>query len=44
MTELHDWFTLLCSHDPAFGYFPEPTESFVAVNEQWRSEATAILE
>ena len=43
--ELRDWFNLLCSRGPAFGYFPEPTKSFLVVNEQWKNqnEATTIL-
>ena len=43
MPELCNWFDLLCSRGPSFGYHPEPTKSFVVVNEQWRSEAVAIL-
>jgi len=33
LLELHDWFNLLLSHGPAFGYYPEPTKSFIVVNE-----------
>ena len=33
LPELHNWFNLLCSFGPSFGYYPEPTKSFVAVNE-----------
>ena len=42
MSELHNWFDLLCSRAPSFGYHPEPTKSFV-VNERWRSEAVTIF-
>ena len=30
LLELNDWFT--------FGYFPEPTKSFIIVNVQWMEE------
>jgi len=43
LLELRDWFNQLCSHGPAFGYYPEPTKSFVVVNEQWMSEAAAVF-
>ena len=42
-SELHNWFDLLCSCGPSFGYHPEPTKKFVVVNEQWRSEAFTIF-
>ena len=44
LPELRNWFNPLCSHGPSFGYHPEPTKSFVVVNERWRSEAVAIFE
>ena len=44
LPELHNWFDLLCSCGPCFGYHPEPTKSFVVVNEWWRSEALLFLE
>jgi len=40
---LHNWFNLLCSCGPNFGYHPEPTKSFVVVNKQWTGEAAAIF-
>jgi len=43
LPELCNWFNLLCSHGPSFGYYPEPTKSFVIVNEQWMGEAAAIF-
>ena len=41
--ELRDWFNLLCSRGPAFGYYPEPTKSFIVVSERWRNEANAVF-
>ena len=43
LSELRNWFDLLCSRGPSFGYHPEPTKSFVVVNERWRSEAVTVL-
>ena len=43
LPELHNQFDLLCSRGPSFGYHPEPTKSFVVVNEQQRNEAVAIF-
>ena len=34
-----DWFSLLCSRGPAYGYFPEPTKSLFVVDEHFHSEA-----
>jgi len=35
LLELCDWFNLLRSHGPAFGYYPEPTKNFIVVDECW---------
>ena len=43
LLDLHDWFSLLHLCGPGFGYYPEPTKSFIVVNEQWRHEANAVL-
>ena len=43
LPELRNWFNLLCSRGPSFGYHPEPTKSFVVVNDQWKNEAAAIF-
>ena len=43
MLELREWFNLLCSRDPAFGYHPKPTKSFVVVTDRWKNEAAAIF-
>ena len=29
LKDIYEWFSPLCSRGPAFGYFPEPTKSFV---------------
>ena len=31
LSDLPDWFTLLCSKGPSFGYTPQPTKCFVVV-------------
>ena len=41
--ELCTWLDSLCSRGPAFGYYPEPTKSFIVVNERWKKEAAAIF-
>ena len=41
--ELRNWFNVLCSRGPSFGYHSEPTKSFVVVDERWRSEAVAVF-
>ena len=33
----------MCSRGPAFGYFPEPTKSFVAISERFKGEAEAVF-
>jgi len=43
LSDLRDWFSLLCSCGPSFGYFPEPTKSFVVVSESFRGEAEAVF-
>ena len=43
LRDICDWFSLLCSRGPAFGYFPEPSKSFV-VGEHCRSEAEALFQ
>jgi len=43
LSDLHEWFSLLCTRGPAFGYFPEPTKSFVVVSERFTGEAEAAF-
>ena len=43
MEDIYEWFSLLCSRGSAFGYFPEPTKSFVVVGEQFRTKAKALF-
>ena len=31
LSDLRDWFSLLCSRGPRYGYFPEPSKCFVVV-------------
>ena len=32
LKDLYEWFNLLCSRGPAFGYFPQPSKCFVIVS------------
>ena len=43
LPELRNWFNLLCSCGPSFGYHPEPTKRFVVINDRWKNEAAAIF-
>jgi len=43
LLELRDWFNLLRLCGPAFGYYPEPTKSFIVVNECWRNDTDALF-
>jgi len=43
LSDLHEWFSLLCSCGPAFGYFPEPTKNFVVVSERFMGEVEAVF-
>jgi len=43
LPNLREWFSLLCSCGPAFGYFPEPTKSFVVVIERFKGEVEAVF-
>ena len=37
ISALHEWFSLVCSCGPAFGYFPEPRKSILVVNEHFKT-------
>ena len=43
MSDIYEWFSLLCSRGPAYGYFPEPDKCFVVVNECFHSEAESLF-
>ena len=44
LPELRNWFNQLCSsYGPSFGYYPEPTKSFVVINERWKSDTAVAL-
>ena len=43
LPELRNWFNVLYSRGPSFGYHLEAIKSFVVVDEQWRSEAVAVF-
>ena len=41
LPDLHEWFSLVCSRGPAFGYFPEPRKSVLVVSQNFKMEAEA---
>ena len=43
LSDLHEWFSLVCSHGPSFGYFPEPRKSVLVGNLHFKMEAENIL-
>ena len=43
MSDIYEWFSLLCSRGPAFGYFPELAKCFVVVDERFHSEAESLF-
>ena len=44
LRDLREWFLLLCSHGPKFGYFPEPSKCFIVVSPSQQGLANDILE
>ena len=38
----HEWFAMVCSCGPGFGYFPKPKKS-ILVNEHFKLEAEALF-
>ena len=40
---VHEWFSQLCSKGPAFGYYPEPSKSYLLVNDRHRIEAERLF-
>ena len=43
LKNLREWFLLLCSHGPHFGYFPEPSKCFLVVAPSQLSLANDIF-
>ena len=43
LEDIHEWFSLLCSQGPAFGYFPEPSKSFVVIDEYCKTKAENLF-
>ena len=43
MKDIHEWFSLLCSCDPAFGYFAEASKSFVVITEHCKTKAETLF-
>ena len=43
LNDIHEWFSQLCSKGPAFGYYPEPSKSYLLVNDRYRIEAERLF-
>ena len=43
LTSLKKWLEILQKEGPAFGYFPEPTKSYLIVNEGYISQAKTLF-
>ena len=43
LNDIHEWFSQLCSKGPAFGYYPEPSKSYLLVNDRHRIEAERLF-
>jgi hypothetical protein len=43
LVEARQWFDQLCADGPAYGYFPEPTKSFIVVGECDVESATQLF-
>ena len=44
LRELRNWFVQLVEQGPLYGYFPEPTKSYLIVDEKYTSIAGGIFE
>ena len=44
LDKLRDWFEQLLDQGPSYGYFPEPTKSYVIVDESFNSDAANIFQ
>ena len=44
LQDVYDWLTLLLSCGPGFGYFPEPSKSYLVVPEYCRAMAKAMFQ
>ena len=40
---IHDWWDNVCLYGPLFGYFPEPTKSWLIVKENYKTKAEEIF-
>ena len=43
LEDIHEWFSLVCSRGPAFGYFLEPSKSYVVIGKHRRTKAENLL-
>ena len=43
MKDILEWFSELCSPGPQFGYFHNPSKSFLLVSDKFRSDADCLV-
>jgi len=43
LKDFYEWFDLLCSRGPAFGYFPQPSNCFVVVSPPFVKQAKSLF-
>ena len=43
LSHIHSWLNRLLQLGPAYGYFAEPTKSFLVVAEQYEEEAKELF-
>ena len=43
LNDIHEWCPQLCSKGPAFGYHPEPSKSYLFVNDRHQFEAERMF-
>ena len=43
LNDFHEWFSQLCSKGPAFGYYHEPSKSYLLINDRHRCEAERLF-
>ena len=41
--QLHAWWNKLAEHGPLFGYFPNPTKTWIVVKQEHQQEASRVF-